>query len=124
MRRTVAAGRCPLRRMYEWEVRLGDGQHLKSCGVTDAPLRAHQHMLDAIGAIPHGQVARGSVTVIELALSCSYYGWFQTLVVVERDPRGEMRSLNPRLAARAMTVTDPETGCPRKAIGLREVPDD
>jgi hypothetical protein len=87
------------------EVRLGGGQHLKSCGVTDAPLRARQHMLDAIGAVPRGQVARGSVAVIELALSYAYYGWFQTLVVVERNPRGEMRWLNERPSAKVLTYT-------------------
>jgi hypothetical protein len=110
--------------MYEWEVRLGDGQHLKSCGVTDALLRARQHMLDAIGVVPHGQVARGSVTVIELALSYAYYGWSQTLAVVERDPRGEVRWLSPRPSARVLTSTGPEPGCPRAAIDLRGLPDD
>ena len=87
-----------MRRLYEWEVRLVSRNWLSSCGVTDAPLRARRRMLDAVAASPAGEAARGSVTVIELALPHDYYEFFQTLMLVERDPDGgrSAGSLSPQ----------------------------
>jgi hypothetical protein len=107
-----------VRRLYEWEVRLVSRNRLSSCGVTDAPLRARGHMLDAVGAAPAGEAARGSVTVIELALPHDYYEFFQTLMLVERDPGGAIRWVVPSPAAKVLTYTDP-SGHLRMAIDLR-----
>ena len=107
-----------MRRLYEWEVRLVSRNWLSSCGVTDAPLRARRRMLDALGASPAGEAARGSVTVIELALPHDYYEFFQTLMLVERDPDGAIRWLALSPAAKVLTYTDP-SGRLRTAIDLR-----
>jgi len=107
-----------MRRLYEWEVRLVSGNWLSSCGVTDAPLRARRRMLDAVGAAPAGETARGSVTVIELALPHDYYKFLQTLILVERGPDGAIRWLVPTPAAKLLTYTDP-SGRVRTAVDLR-----
>jgi hypothetical protein len=108
-----------MRRLYEWEVRLASDRTVSSCGVTDEPLRARRRMLEAIGAVPAGEMARGSVTVMELALPHDYYDYFQTFVLVERDPHGTMRWLVPQPVAKVLTYTD-VFGRVRKAIDLRE----
>lgn len=95
-----------MRRLYEWEVRRGGQRRLSACGVTDMPLRARRLMLDALGAEPAGEVAYGSVTVIELALPHDYYDYFQTFTLVERDPQGALRWLVPGSEARLLTYTD------------------
>jgi hypothetical protein len=82
-----------MRRLYEWEVRVGSIKRLSSCGVADAPMRARRHMLEAVAASPDGQTATGSVTVIELALPHDYYDYFQTIVLVERGTDGAVRWL-------------------------------
>jgi hypothetical protein len=112
-----------MRRLYEWEVRLGSRHRLSSCGVTDAPLRARRHMLDAISTAPADDVAHGSVTVMELALPHDYYDYFQTLVLVERDPHGTMRWLVPHPVAKILTYTD-LSGRLRTAIDLRGQPNE
>jgi hypothetical protein len=107
-----------VRRLYDWEVRLVSRNRLSSCGVTDAPLRARGRMLDAVRAAPVGEVVRGSVTVIELALPHDYYEFFHTLTLVERDPGGAIRWLVPSPVAKVLTYTDP-SGHLRTAIDLR-----
>lgn len=110
-----------MRRLYEWEVRLGSTQRVSSCGVTDEPLRARRRMLDAIATAPTGEVAHGSVTAMELALPHDYYDYYQTLGRVERDPNGTVRWLAPQPAPKVITYTD-LSGRLRTAIDLRETP--
>lgn len=107
-----------MRRLYEWQVRLGSGQKLASCGVTDEPMRARRRMLDALDVTPVGEVAQGSVTVMELALPHDYYDYFQTLAVVHRDCNGTVCWLSPTATAKIITYTD-LSGCLRTAIDLR-----
>ena len=108
-----------MKRLYEWEVRLVSRNRLSSCGVTDAPLRARGRMLAAVAAAPAGEAVRGSVTVVELALPHDYYEFFQTLMLVERDPGGAICWLAPSPAAKVLTYTD-RSGRLRTAIDLRE----
>jgi hypothetical protein len=75
-------------------------------------------MLDAISGAPDGEVAHGSVTVMELALPHDYYDYFQTLALVERDPHGTVRWLVPHPVAKVLTYTD-LSGRLRTAIDLR-----
>jgi hypothetical protein len=116
-------GGLTMRRLYEWEVRLGDSQRLSSCGVTDKPLRARRRMLDAIGAAPADEVAHGSVTATELALPHDYYDYFQTLALVERDVNGTVRCLAPHPSPKVVTYID-LSGRLRTAIDLRETRDE
>jgi hypothetical protein len=75
-------------------------------------------MLDAVAAVPAGEVAHGSVTAMELALPHDYYDYFQTLALVERDPNGTMRWLAPLPVAKVVTYND-FSGRLRTAIDLR-----
>jgi hypothetical protein len=109
-----------IRRLYEWEVRAGSRHRLTSCGVTDAPLRARLHMLNALSTAPASEVARGSVTVIEMATGCDHYDYFQPLFAAERDPQGMVRWQIPYLAPRLLAYTD-ATGRLCTAIDLRRV---
>jgi hypothetical protein len=112
-------GGLTMRRLYEWEVRFGSRHWLSSCGVTDAPLRARSRMLDAVAAAPTDEVARGSVTAMELALPHDYYDYFQTLALVERDTQGTVRWLVPQPVPKVLIYTD-LSGRLRTAIDLRE----
>jgi hypothetical protein len=115
---SLPIGSQAVRRLYEWQVRLGSGQKLTSCGVTDEPMRARRRMLDALDVTPVGEVAQGSVTVMELALPHDYYDYFQTLAVVHRDSNGTVCWLSPTATAKIITYTD-LSGCLRTAIDLR-----
>lgn len=75
-------------------------------------------MLEAVSAAPEGEVAQGSVTVMELALPYDSYDYFQTFALVERQPDGSVRWLVPAPAAKVVTYTD-LSGRLRTAIDLR-----
>jgi len=81
--------------MYEWGVATDSGGQPRQSpvGVTDGELRARARMLEALGALPDGVPATGWVTVLDFVPSWNTYDRFQTSIVVERDPSGEMQWL-------------------------------
>lgn len=104
--------------LYGWEVRIGPGDDIWSCGVTDRAVRACCRMLRALAAAPRGAEARGQVTVMKLAL-WHHYERFQTVVLAERDARGNVHGLLPSIAAKVATHCGPVAGRLRAGIALR-----